>query len=118
MLTRSGLDLTARFRPIAAALAVPKIRAAYLDGEIAVMGVNGVTSFAALPDALSRGKAERLTFHIFDLLYLDGCDLQASLISHLLAPLIAGESRQSIFPAVQIERRGPRPRPSSDPSPV
>jgi ATP-dependent DNA ligase len=104
MLTRSGLDWTARFRPIAAALAVPKIRAAYLDGEIAVMGENGVTSFAALQDALSRGQGERLTFHVFDLL--------------LLAPLIAGESRQSIFPAVQIERRGPRPRPSSDPSPV
>jgi hypothetical protein len=34
------------------------------------------------------------------------------------APLIAGGSRQSNFPAVQIERRRPRPRPSSDPSPV
>ena len=54
MLTRSGLDRTARFRPIAAALAVPKIRAAYLDGEIAVLGEDGVTSFAALQDALSR----------------------------------------------------------------
>ena len=62
MLTRSGLDWTARFRPIAAALAVPKIRAAYLDGEIAVMGVNGVTSFAALPDAHSRGKASGSPF--------------------------------------------------------
>jgi bifunctional non-homologous end joining protein LigD len=55
MLTRSGLDWTARFRPIAAALAVPKIRATYLDGEIAVVGENEVTSFAALQDALSRG---------------------------------------------------------------
>jgi bifunctional non-homologous end joining protein LigD len=55
MLTRSGPDWTARFRPIAAALAVPKIRATYLDGEIAVVGENEVTSFAALQDALSRG---------------------------------------------------------------
>jgi bifunctional non-homologous end joining protein LigD len=62
MLTRSGLDWTARFRPIAATLAVPKIRAAYLDGEIAVLGADGVTSFAALQDALSRGGAERLTY--------------------------------------------------------
>jgi bifunctional non-homologous end joining protein LigD len=46
MLTRSGLDWTARFRPIAAILAVPKIRAAYLDGEIAVLGENGATNFA------------------------------------------------------------------------
>jgi bifunctional non-homologous end joining protein LigD len=55
MLTRSGLDGTARVGPIAAALAVPKIGATYLDGEIAVLGEDGVTSFAALRDALSCG---------------------------------------------------------------
>jgi len=32
MLTRSGLDWTARFRPIAAALGALPVRAAYLDG--------------------------------------------------------------------------------------
>ena len=92
MLTRSGLDWTARFRPIAAALAVPKIRAAYLDGEIAVLGEDGVTSFAALQDALSRGQAQRLTYHVFDLLHLDGRDLTGlPLIERkaLLAPLLA-----------------------------
>ena len=56
MLTRSGLDWTARFQPIAAALVALKARAAYLDGEIAVPGEDGVTSFAALQDALSRGQ--------------------------------------------------------------
>ena len=92
MLTRSGLDWTARFRPIAAALAALKIRAAYLDGEIAVLGEDGVTSFAALQDALSRGQGERLTYHVFDLLHLDGRDLTGlPLIERkaLLAPLIA-----------------------------
>ena len=33
MLTRSGLDWTARFRPIAAALAALPVKTAYLDGE-------------------------------------------------------------------------------------
>jgi bifunctional non-homologous end joining protein LigD len=92
MLTRSGLDWTARFRPIAAALAALKARAAYLDGEIAVMDEDGVTSFAALQDALSRGQGERLTYHIFDLLHLDGCDLTGlPLIERkaVLAPLLA-----------------------------
>ena len=92
MLTRSGLDWTARFRPIATALALPKIRAAYLDGEIAVMGEDGVTSFAALQDALSRGQAQRLTYYVFDLLHLNGRDLTGlPLIERkaLLAPLIA-----------------------------
>jgi len=43
--------------------------------RVAVLGADGVTTFAALQDALSRGQAERLTYHIFDLLHLDGCDL-------------------------------------------
>jgi bifunctional non-homologous end joining protein LigD len=92
MLTRSGLDWTARFPSIATALALPKIRAAYLDGEIAVMGEDGLTSFAALQDALSRGQPQRLTYHVFDLLHLDGSDLTSlPLIERkaLLAPLIA-----------------------------
>jgi len=93
MLTRSGLDWTARFRPIAEALVVPKIRAAYLDGEIAVLGEDGMTSFAALQDALSRGQAQRLTYHVFDLLHLDGRDLTGlPLVERkaLLQPLLAG----------------------------
>jgi DNA polymerase LigD, ligase domain len=97
MLTRSGLDWTARFQPVAGALAVPKIRAAYLDGEIAVLGDDGVTSFAALQDALSRGQGERLTYHVFDLLYLDGRDLtglplveRKAMLARLLAHLPKG----------------------------
>jgi bifunctional non-homologous end joining protein LigD len=92
-----NLDRTARFRPIAATLAVPKIRAAYLDGEIAELGADGVTSFAALQDALSRGGAERLTYYVFDLLHLDGRDLTAlplierkALLELLLARLPKG----------------------------
>ena len=103
------------------ALASLLARTAYLDGEIAVLDAKGVSSFAALQEALRRDRGQELTYHVYDVLHLDGRDLTGlPLIEHkaLLAPLIAGKSRQSIFPAVQIERRGPRPRPSSDPSPV
>jgi bifunctional non-homologous end joining protein LigD len=61
MLTRSGLDWTARFRPMGEALTALQARAPYLDGEIAVLGADGVTSFTALQGALSRGQAKRLT---------------------------------------------------------
>jgi bifunctional non-homologous end joining protein LigD len=53
---------------------------------------NGVTSFAALQDALSRGQGGQLTYHVFDLLHLDGRDLTGlPLIERkaLLAPIIA-----------------------------
>jgi bifunctional non-homologous end joining protein LigD len=75
MLTRKGLDWTARFAPIAEALAKLPTRAAYLDGEIAILGKDGISSFADLQEALSRNQASRLTYFVFDLLHLDGHDL-------------------------------------------
>ena len=39
VLTRSGLDWTARFRPIAGALAALPVKSAYLDGEVAIFRV-------------------------------------------------------------------------------
>jgi bifunctional non-homologous end joining protein LigD len=60
MLTRKGLDWTARFHTIADALARLKVLNAYVDGEIAVVGEDGVTSFAELQAVLSDGPASRL----------------------------------------------------------
>src|SRR6516162_11342536 len=75
MLTRKGLDWTARFHPIAEALAGLKAPNAYVDGEIAVVGEDGVTCFAELQAVLSDGPASRLVYYAFDLLHLDGRDL-------------------------------------------
>jgi bifunctional non-homologous end joining protein LigD len=64
LLTRTGLDWTARFRPIATAPASLSVKTAYLDGEVAVLGPDGVTNFAALQDALSKGhSADLVYFH-------------------------------------------------------
>jgi len=60
MLTRKGLDWTARFGPIAKALADLSVKTAYLDGEIVVVRPDGVSSFADLQEALSLGQATRL----------------------------------------------------------
>ena len=46
--TRSGLDWTARYPAIAAAVAALDLPATLLDGEITVIGRNGVTDFGAL----------------------------------------------------------------------
>jgi bifunctional non-homologous end joining protein LigD len=75
MLTRKGLDWTVRFHPIADALAGLKALNAYVDGEIAVVGEDGVTSFAELQAVLSDGPANRLVYCAFDLLHLDRRDL-------------------------------------------
>ena len=44
MITRHGNDWTRRFRPIAAILAELPVKAAYLDGEIAVLTAEGAAS--------------------------------------------------------------------------
>jgi bifunctional non-homologous end joining protein LigD len=74
MLTRHGLDWTAKFTPIADAIAGLKVRSAYIDGEVAVVDSGDVTDFAGLREALSEGKVNRLAYYAFDLLHLNGKD--------------------------------------------
>ncbi len=74
LLTRKGLDWTAKFPGIAAALAKLRVDAAWIDGEACHVGEDGKTSFSGLQDDLSSGRAERVYFFAFDLLHLDGTD--------------------------------------------
>ena len=51
---------------------------AYIDGEVLVLDEAGVSSFASLQDALSlKKRTERLVYFAFDLLHLDGHDIQS-----------------------------------------
>lgn len=75
LLTRTGLDWTARFPSLAKALAGLKLKAAILDGEAVVQDAHGVTSFAKLIEALEAGRSDEMVFIAFDLLHLNGVDL-------------------------------------------
>jgi hypothetical protein len=73
LLTRSGLDWTAKYSHIAEAVAALKCRQAYLDGELCAVRPDGTTSFAALQ---GHGVTPAsLIYFAFDLLHLDGEDL-------------------------------------------
>ncbi len=77
LLTRSGLDWTAKFgQPIVEALAGLPAKDAIIDGEIIVEGAGNASDFSALQDDLSNGRGNRLVFYAFDLLYLDGHDFR------------------------------------------
>ena len=76
LLTRRGLDWTAKFKPVANAIAQLDAETALIDGEIVVEGENGVSDFSALQDALKHGKTN-FVYYAFDLMYLDGADLTA-----------------------------------------
>jgi bifunctional non-homologous end joining protein LigD len=97
LLTRKALDWTTRFPTIAAALGVLHVDKALLDGEIVSEDDDGIPHFNNLQADLKSGRHDRLRYHVFDLLHLDGFDLtnatlldRKSLLSRILAHLPAG----------------------------
>jgi bifunctional non-homologous end joining protein LigD len=74
--SRNGYDWTNEFAPIAKAASLLKVREAIIDGEATVLGNNGLPDFQALRRELRNKKSQRLIYHAFDLLYLDGRDLR------------------------------------------
>ncbi|MFO1061999.1 MAG: DNA ligase D [Dongiaceae bacterium] len=98
ILTRSGLDWTERFAPLARAAEALPVATAMIDGEIVVPDTHGVSSFADLQAALKAGALHKLLFFAFDLLHLDGRDLRAEPLEArkaLLKPLVEGLGAES-----------------------
>jgi bifunctional non-homologous end joining protein LigD len=77
LLTRNGLNWTAKYPQIARAVAALPARQAYLDGELCGVRADGITSFSMIQLASDAGNAAGLVFFLFDLLHLDGEDLTA-----------------------------------------
>jgi ATP-dependent DNA ligase len=75
LLTRTGLDWTHKYPPIAAALKKLAIGNAYIDGELCGVRPDGTTSFGMIQAASESGNADALVFFVFDLLFLEGEDL-------------------------------------------
>ncbi|MGO4567798.1 DNA ligase D [Rhizobium sp. 2YAF20] len=79
LLTRSGLDWTAKFgNEIVSAFKQLPLGTALIDGELVVESGAGASDFSALQSDLSDGRTDRFIFYAFDLLYLDGYDLRAA----------------------------------------
>ena len=73
--SRKGLDWTHRFPEIAdAGKPLPDC---IIDGEIVALDAQGAPSFAALQEALSDKKTDKLVFFVFDMLFAEGEDLRA-----------------------------------------
>jgi bifunctional non-homologous end joining protein LigD len=74
--SRAGYDWTEQFSTIAAAAQKLKAKSAIIDGEAVVCGAHGVPDFQQLRRELGPQRSERVRYHVFDLLYLDGQDLR------------------------------------------
>jgi bifunctional non-homologous end joining protein LigD len=111
LLTRRGLDWTAKFDGVAAAIAELPANAALIDGEVVVEEDDGVSSFSALQQALKDGDQKRMRFYAFDLMHLDGADLRSLPLADRKAAL---ERLLSKFPksspirfSASMDQRGP-----------
>jgi DNA ligase D-like protein (predicted ligase) len=94
LLTRTGLDWTAKYPSAAAALANLKIKTAYLDGELCGVDEAGLPSFANTQAATDGERGVQLIYYAFDLLHLDGWDvsgLQLVERKAILEPLLTNK---------------------------
>ena len=95
LVTRSDQDWTGRFPELAEAFASVGRPGTVLDGEIVRLKQDGMSSFAALQQAVSTEETADLVYYAFDLLFLDGVDLRQSTLEQrklLLAEVIADAS--------------------------
>lgn len=76
LLTRKGLDWTARMPDVAAAAKKLSVKDAILDGEVVALDEKGVSNFADLQAAFQEERERFITYFAFDLLYLNGRNLR------------------------------------------
>jgi bifunctional non-homologous end joining protein LigD len=76
LLTRKGLDWSARMPDIATAAKHLPVTTAIIDGEAVVLDAKGVSNFAELQAAFQEGGHRYITYFAFDLLHLDGHNLR------------------------------------------
>jgi DNA ligase D-like protein (predicted ligase) len=92
LLTRTGLDWSAKYPSAIAALSNLNVKTAYIDGELCGVDDAGLPSFAHTQAAADGEREVRLVYYAFDLLHLDGQDVSGlPLIERkaLLEPLVA-----------------------------
>src|ERR1700727_2544012 len=75
LLTRTGLDWTAKYPSAIAALTTLNVETAYIDGELCGVDDAGLPSFAHTQAATDGERKVRLVYYAFDLLHLDSEDV-------------------------------------------
>jgi bifunctional non-homologous end joining protein LigD len=87
LITRNGLDWTAKFPELAHAFERLLVDTALIDGELVHLASDGTTNFSGLQDAIAGGKTGALHFFAFDLVYRGGWDLTGASLEDRKAAL-------------------------------
>jgi DNA ligase D-like protein (predicted ligase) len=94
LLTRTGLDWTAKYPSAIAALETLNVKAAYLDDELCGVDDAGLPSFAQTQAATDGERDVHLVYYAFDLLHIGGWDVSGlSLVERkaLLEPFVSNK---------------------------
>lgn len=100
LLTRSGLDWTAKYKSIEKECQKIPADSLMLDGEIVWVDDQGVSHFQGLQNSLDTHKSEELLYYVFDILHLNGEDLRERPLierKRLLAELIKRTGSKKIL---------------------
>ncbi|WP_316160275.1 DNA ligase D [Bradyrhizobium sp. SZCCHNRI20481] len=101
LMTRKGLDWTAKFSAIAQEAA--KLPDAIIDGEIVALDKDGNPNFSALQAAISAGETDELIFFAFDVMFAEEFDLRRQ-------PLRERKARLAKLLKANIKGKAPRIR--------
>jgi bifunctional non-homologous end joining protein LigD len=109
-LTRNKLDWSHRLASLVKAIKCLPLDQAILDGEVVIFDDQGVTSFQHLQNALHEQSDQALRYFAFDLLYLNGEDLQSAPLEErrrLLENLIKAGKHEQLQFSENIQGDGP-----------
>ncbi|MCW5659117.1 MAG: DNA ligase D [Burkholderiaceae bacterium] len=95
LFTRNGNDWSSKMPVLVEELAALKLKGTWLDGEVVVLGPNGMPDFNALQNAFDGKRTREIRYFVFDLPFFEGFDLRA-------APLI---ERRALLEAF-VEQHG------------
>ena len=78
LITRGGHDWSSKMPALVKLLQGLRVKSAWLDGEIVVMGKHGTPEFNALQNAFDHSRTGAIVYFLFDLPYFEGHDLRAT----------------------------------------
>jgi len=99
LFTRNGQDWTTKLKDLIPAIEELRIGTGWLDGELVVLGENGLPDFGALQAAFDSSRMEAIHYYVFDLPFYAGFDLREAKLEDrrvLLAQIVGLSSTEQI----------------------
>jgi bifunctional non-homologous end joining protein LigD len=100
LFSRNENDWTGRFGTLAEALKQLPLEQAIVDGEVCAVAENGKTDFQELQNAMKKGRAQRIVYYAFDILYAEGYDLTKVVLAdrkRFLETILPARSRSMVY---------------------